>query len=147
MCDRGNSDRIVAELLAYLADAEFDIKEELVLKIAILAEKFAANYAWYVNTILTLIASAPDDVPDDIWFRIVQIVTNHDDIQEYACTTALKVRLLYAAQLQYADDLCRHSSTRAVIKQLSKLQAICWVNSVILLTINQALGTPHPLLR
>ena len=91
MCDHSNSKRIVAELLAYLADAEFDIREELVLKIAILAEKFAANYAWYVDTILTLISVAPEDVPDDIWFRVVQIVTNHDDIQKYACETALKV--------------------------------------------------------
>jgi len=91
MCDHSNSKRIVAELLAYLADAEFDIREELVLKIAILAEKFAANYAWYVDTILTLISAAPEDVPDDIWFRVVQIVTNHDDIQKYACETTLKV--------------------------------------------------------
>jgi AP-2 complex subunit alpha len=90
MCDKSNAMRIVSELLNYLIHADFDIQEELVLKIAILAEKFASNYAWYVDTILRLISLGGENVPDDIWYRAVQIVTNHEDIQEYACVTVLK---------------------------------------------------------
>jgi len=47
MCDASNSKRIVAELLNYLGIADYAIREELVLKIAILAERFATDYAWY----------------------------------------------------------------------------------------------------
>jgi len=90
MCDRNNVKVIVAELLTYLNTADFSIREELVLKIAILAEKFAHNYAWYVDVILQLITVAGDAVSDDIWFRVIQIVTNHEDIQEYAAMTVFQ---------------------------------------------------------
>mmetsp|Transcript_2271 Transcript_2271/g.3007 ORF Transcript_2271/g.3007 Transcript_2271/m.3007 type:complete len:986 (+) Transcript_2271:82-3039(+) len=90
MCDRSNAKLIVNELLSYLASAEYAIREELVLKIAILAEKFANDYSWYVDVILRMIALAGDFVSDDIWFRVVQIVTNHEDIQEYAAKTVFE---------------------------------------------------------
>ena len=60
------------------------IKEEMVLKIAILAERFAPDYQWYVDTILQLIRIAGDFVSDDIWHRAVQIITQHDDLQVQA---------------------------------------------------------------
>jgi len=87
MCDKNNAKGIVSELLGYLATADYAIREELVLKIAILAEKFAPHYSWYVDVVLQLITLAGDFVSDDIWYRVVQIVTNHDDIQEYAAKT------------------------------------------------------------
>ena len=37
------------------------------LKIAILAEKFASDLRWYVDVILQLISHAGDFVSDDIW--------------------------------------------------------------------------------
>jgi AP-2 complex subunit alpha len=71
MCDQGNSQRIVGELLDYLLHADFDIQEELALKIAVLAEKFAAsNRTWYVDTVLRLISLGGSNVPDDVWFVI-----------------------------------------------------------------------------
>eukprot|EP01119_Soliformovum_irregulare_P004110 TRINITY_DN1511_c0_g1_i1.p1 TRINITY_DN1511_c0_g1~~TRINITY_DN1511_c0_g1_i1.p1 ORF type:complete len:976 (-),score=279.06 TRINITY_DN1511_c0_g1_i1:21-2702(-) len=87
MCDKNNAKGIVSEMLSYLLTADFQIRDELVLKIAILAEKFAANYSWYVDVILQLIALAGDFVSDDIWYRVVQIVTNHEDVQKYAAQT------------------------------------------------------------
>jgi AP-2 complex subunit alpha len=54
-----------------------------VIKLANLAEKFASNYQWYVDVILQLITLAGDFVSDDIWHRVVKIVTNHEDVQEY----------------------------------------------------------------
>lgn len=89
MCDAKNVKVIVGELLNYLINADFGIREELVVKIAVLAEKFATHYSWYVDVILQLISLAGDFVGDDIWFRVVQIVTNHEDIQEYAAKTVL----------------------------------------------------------
>ena len=50
MCDVTNARVIVAELLRYLLVADYAMREELVLKIAILTEKFATEYAWYVDT-------------------------------------------------------------------------------------------------
>ena len=37
-----------------------------VLKVAILAEKFATDYSWYMDTILTLIRIAGDYVSEEV---------------------------------------------------------------------------------
>jgi len=90
MCDSTNSRKIVSELLQYLVTADFAIREELVLKIAILAERFATDYAWYVDVILQLISTAGDHVSEEIWYRVVQIVVNNQDLQQYAASTVFK---------------------------------------------------------
>ncbi|KDQ63551.1 hypothetical protein JAAARDRAFT_169498 [Jaapia argillacea MUCL 33604] len=84
MCDIDNSELIVGELLRYLKVADYGLREEMVLKIAILTEKYANSYKWYVDTILELISAAGDHVGDEVWYRVVQIVTNTEDLQLYA---------------------------------------------------------------
>lgn len=84
MCDVDNAELIVGELLRYLKVADYGLREEMVLKIAISTEKFATSYKWYVDTILELISSAGDHVGDEVWYRVVQITTNTEDLQEYA---------------------------------------------------------------
>ncbi|CAN0900448.1 AP-2 complex subunit alpha-2 [Linum grandiflorum] len=88
MCDVSNAKDIVEELLQYLSSADFAMREELSLKAAILAEKFAPDLSWYVDVILQLIDKAGDVVSDDIWFRVVQFVTNNEDLQPYAAAKA-----------------------------------------------------------
>ncbi|KAG0413911.1 hypothetical protein HPB47_008941 [Ixodes persulcatus] len=93
MCDRTNAQLIVAEMLAYLETADYAIREEMVLKVAILAEKYASDYAWYVDVVLTLIRVAGDHVSEEVWYRVVQIVANREDVQGYAakvCFQALQ---------------------------------------------------------
>lgn len=91
MCDSDNAERIVDELVGHLALADAAIREEMVLKIAILAEKYANDLRWYVDTILKLISISGDHVSDAIWHRVVQIVTNHPqgDLQAYSAATLL----------------------------------------------------------
>jgi len=89
ICDKSNCVEIVEELMALLRSEALGMREELVLKVAILAEKFSPNLQWYVDTVMTLVAYAGAFVTDDIWFRIVQVITNNDDLQDYAATRAL----------------------------------------------------------
>lgn len=84
MCDTDNSELVVGELLRYLRVADYALREEMVLKIAILTEKYATSYKWYVDTILQLISTAGEHVGDEVWYRVVQIVTNTEDLQQYA---------------------------------------------------------------
>ncbi|MCD7464184.1 hypothetical protein HAX54_052256 [Datura stramonium] len=97
MCDVSNAKDIVEELLQYLSTAEFVMREELSLKIAILAEKFA-----------------PDLSCDDIWFRVVQFVTNNEDLQPYA---ALKAR-------EYLDKPAIHETMVKVSAYIMENTAI-----------------------
>ena len=86
MCDRSIAESVVKELLSYLAIADFAIRDEMVLKLAILAERFAPDLRWYVDTIMQLLSIAGDSVSDEIWHRVVQIVTNNEDLQKYAAS-------------------------------------------------------------
>ena len=90
ICDGQNAAEIVAELLKYLSAADYAIREEMVLKIAILAEKFATEYTWYIDVIMKLITTAGDHVSDAIWHRVVHFTTNNEDLREYATYTALQ---------------------------------------------------------
>lgn len=91
MCNGDNYRNVVAELLAYLTgDSDNEFQEELVLKIAILAEKFVSEYTWYVDVVLKLITTAGESASDSLWHRVVQIVTNHEDLREYAAYTILQ---------------------------------------------------------
>ena len=90
MCDSTNATEIVSEMLVYLKQADFAIREELVLKIAILAEKYATDYSWYVDTILELIRVGGDFVGDEVWYRVIQVIINRDDIQGYAAKTVFE---------------------------------------------------------
>uniref|UniRef100_A0A8D3D446 AP-2 complex subunit alpha n=1 Tax=Scophthalmus maximus TaxID=52904 RepID=A0A8D3D446_SCOMX len=90
MCDRSNAKQIVAEMLSYLETADYSIREEIVLKVAILAEKYAVDYTWYVDTILNLIRIAGDHVSEEVWYRVIQIVINRDDVQGYAAKTVFE---------------------------------------------------------
>merc|ERR1711935_1324784 len=90
MCDRSNSEDIVLEMLTYLETADYSIREEMVLKVAILAEKYATDYKWYVDVILNLIRLAGDYVSEEVWYRVIQIVINREDVQGYAAKTVFE---------------------------------------------------------
>ena len=108
MCDRSNAENIVAEMLTYLETADYSIREEMVLKVAILAEKYATDYTWYVDVILKLIRIAGDYVSEEVWCRVIQvilkfilyfykliycqIVVNREDVQGYAAKTVFEVK-------------------------------------------------------
>lgn len=91
MCDHTNAVTIVTELLEYLkSKADYSIREELVLKIAILAEIFAPDSSWYVDTMLNLIRWAGDYVSEEVWHRVIQVIINRDDVQGYAAKTCFE---------------------------------------------------------
>ncbi|KAJ5895373.1 hypothetical protein N7495_007064 [Penicillium taxi] len=89
MCDTSNAGPIVNELLRYLQTADYAIREEMVLKVAILTEKYATDAQWYIDMTLKLLSLAGDHVNDEVWQRVIQIVTNNEELQAYAAHTLL----------------------------------------------------------
>jgi AP-2 complex subunit alpha len=79
ICDKGNWQGIVDELLAVLSVRDAQLEEELVLKIAILAEANAPDPTWYVDVVFKMFEYAPDSVGEEVWYRAVQIVVNSGD--------------------------------------------------------------------
>ena len=77
MCDASNVHSIVEELVKYFITADFDIREELALKTAILAERYSRNdRMWFIEIALQMIEKAGDFINDDLWHRLVQVATN-----------------------------------------------------------------------
>lgn len=89
MCDTTNAGPIVDELLRYLQTADYALREEMVLKIAILTEKYATDAQWYIDITLKLLSLAGDQVNDEVWQRVIQIVTNNEELQSYAAQTLI----------------------------------------------------------
>lgn len=67
MCTQQLAPRIVGELLNYVNESDLNFKEELVLKVAILAEKFASDLEWYIDVIIKLISTSGEFVTNEIW--------------------------------------------------------------------------------
>ena len=83
-----------------------------VLKVAILAEKYATDYKWYVDVILNLIRLAGDYVSEEVWYRVIQIVINREDVQGYAAKTVFEVSLLKKTRIPLY--LCMFSNNSTV---------------------------------
>lgn len=56
----------------------------MILKIAVLAERFQTDLKWYIDTILNIIVTSGQHVSEEIWHRVVQIITNNEDLHVYA---------------------------------------------------------------
>jgi AP-2 complex subunit alpha len=96
-CTGDSVQMICKELLIYFKEDEPQLKEDVALKIAILAEKYAADFTWYVDVCIKMLELAGDYVSDDILYRIVQIVTGFENqesntsLQIYACEKIIKL--------------------------------------------------------
>lgn len=71
MCNSTIAHTVVEEMLNFIEFADILFKEELVLKVAILAEKFADDLEWYLEVMLKLIEIAGELITDDVCNRII----------------------------------------------------------------------------
>lgn len=90
ICNANNVRTIVNELLKYLQAADFSIRGEMVIRIAVLVEKYATEYQWYVDISLKLLSIAGSHVSEEVWQRVVQIVVNNETLQSYSVKTILQ---------------------------------------------------------
>jgi AP-2 complex subunit alpha len=93
VCDDTIVKDIVKDLLRFLKGSDYGVREEVVLKCAILAEKFAVDHKWYVNVVLTLIQLAGDHVAEEVWHRVLQVVVNKQDVQSHAARTVYQAMI------------------------------------------------------
>ena len=100
MCNSNNVGEIIGELLEYSEKTDMQIKEELILKIAILAETFAPDLNWYIDVIIRLLTQSGDYITDDIWWRVCQIATgfggnnSNSNLQKYAIGTIMNALMV-----------------------------------------------------
>ena len=90
ICTEDSVKLIIKEMLLYFKENEPQLKDDIALKVAILAEKYAQDFKFYIESILKMIELAGDYVTDDIIFRFYQLMTGFENqeqldfIQKYA---------------------------------------------------------------
>ncbi|EGV61804.1 Adaptor protein complex AP-2 alpha subunit [Yamadazyma tenuis ATCC 10573] len=103
---------IINKLLDYFPMLDYQLKSELSIKIAILAEKFAKDSTWYVNIMIRLLSipgsSANSEfLNNEIWERIIQIIVNNDELHVKTCKL-LMGKLIRSDQL--SENLVKMSA-------------------------------------
>ena len=90
ICTEESVKLIIKEMLLYFKENEPQLKEDISLKVAILAEKYAQDFKFYIESILKMIELAGEYVTEDILFRFYQLMTGFENqeqldfIQKYA---------------------------------------------------------------
>lgn len=84
ICTAENSDEIVTELLRFLPAAGGSFKRDLALFIVAIAEKFASDVTWYVDSVFAVLAAAGEYLPDGIWHRLCILIVNTPPAQKHA---------------------------------------------------------------
>ncbi|KAH9258206.1 hypothetical protein BASA81_003790 [Batrachochytrium salamandrivorans] len=77
-CRAATVDQVLQELVECLdkpTPAEF--KQEVVLRVAVLAEKFTTSLEWYLGVAVCLLNRCEEEcAPEDLWYRIVHMVSS-----------------------------------------------------------------------
>jgi len=99
--DATNAHSVVAELVQALTTADEAMREDMVVKIAILAQRFYENIRWYVDTMVEVIVIAGNFVAEAVWHHIVQTVINNEVVHEYAAQ-----KLFNSVQSKFCQEVC-----------------------------------------
>ena len=138
ICTPETVKNICKELLIYFREDDPQLKEDITLKIAILSEKFAPDYLWYIDCCLKMLEVAGDYAPEDIIYRIVQMVAGFENkesdqnLQIHACEKCLAlltknytyecvVRLSALLFGEYANLLVKKSNDNNTLVKLADL--------------------------
>jgi AP-2 complex subunit alpha len=89
--NKDTAGEIVEELLTAIERSDYSMREELVLKAAILAERFPHSPEWYVNVMLRLILCAGDASSNEIWHSILHLVSAKKELQAHAVEKVTKI--------------------------------------------------------
>lgn len=79
-----NAPDIVEELLNAIESADYSMREELVLKAAVLAERFPSSPEWYIDSMVKVMISGGDAITNDIWHAVVHLVSSDGKLHNYA---------------------------------------------------------------
>ncbi|BFU18075.1 AP-2 complex protein, putative [Entamoeba histolytica HM-1:IMSS-B] len=106
VCDNDCCNKILTELLRFLPVSDLAIREEVIVKICLIAEKFAKTPQWYVDIMLQLTAVSGDYIGDQILNRILRIIINNDSVQVFAAKATYK----YLQEVAWKDAFIKISS-------------------------------------
>ena len=104
LCTAQIAERIIEELITYSSEAALQIKEELVLKIIILAEKFSEDILFYIDVVVRLVETSGNFITEEIWYRIIQIISGFGKEQNNELQKICANRLYRALNIPHVHE-------------------------------------------
>lgn len=83
LINSSNIRSMMKELLLFLEHCDVDFKQYTTSNIITVAEKFAPNKRWHIDTILKVLTTASGFVRDDAVSTLIQLVSNTDTLHAY----------------------------------------------------------------
>ncbi|GMS96845.1 hypothetical protein PENTCL1PPCAC_19020 [Pristionchus entomophagus] len=75
---------MTTEILIFLETAEKEFKAVCASKMYIAAERYSPSSDWHLDTMITVLRLAGDDVPHEVVSSIIQLISSHSELQHYA---------------------------------------------------------------
>lgn len=91
VCDATNYNKIVTHLLDTFLQVDVNLRADISIKVAVLAERFADSPEWYVTNMIRLLSmsgslsSGTNQTGNEVWERVVQIIVNNESLQTMSC--------------------------------------------------------------
>ncbi|KAM9913207.1 hypothetical protein OXX69_001847 [Metschnikowia pulcherrima] len=118
ICDEHTYTQIMSRLLDFFPHAESMLRQDISVKIAVLAEKFATDSLWYVSTMLRLLSIGGQSSKTvgngdgahagEVWERIIQIIVNNEELQKMA--TKYVLNLLKKPEHEPSENIIKVAS-------------------------------------
>lgn len=84
LVDEQNVRNLVRELLAVLVKADVEFRSDLTAKLCYVSEKFAPNQRWLLDTVMKVMSTAGEYVPEQVQYNLIGTITRTPSLQVYA---------------------------------------------------------------
>eukprot|EP01116_Phalansterium_solitarium_P022013 TRINITY_DN7106_c0_g1_i1.p1 TRINITY_DN7106_c0_g1~~TRINITY_DN7106_c0_g1_i1.p1 ORF type:complete len:812 (+),score=368.44 TRINITY_DN7106_c0_g1_i1:73-2508(+) len=84
LVNESNIKILAQELLTFLTTATVEFRADLAAKLCRVTEKHAPNKRWHVDTILKIMGTAGNYVPDEVASNLVALIAATPDLQSYS---------------------------------------------------------------
>eukprot|EP00117_Sycon_ciliatum_P007982 scpid34160/ scgid3064/ AP-1 complex subunit gamma-1; Adapter-related protein complex 1 subunit gamma-1; Adaptor protein complex AP-1 subunit gamma-1; Clathrin assembly protein complex 1 gamma-1 large chain; Gamma1-adaptin; Golgi adaptor HA1/AP1 adaptin subunit gamma-1 len=146
LCNESNIRGMMKELLAFLGNADMELKTKMVTELLSIAEKYSPNKRWHIETMLQILELAPAYVREETVPSLIALVMNARDLSTYAVMrlfTAVGRTMVHQSLTQVAAWCIGEYGDLLVSGQCAEDEPIKVSEGEVLGLVESILTSPH----